>query len=65
MDTELDDLPAVVAEFRGLSLRRRTVRLQELIGERSTDPNLLQRRALLVTALREGDLWPHEPVVGA
>ena len=36
----------------------RTRKLNQLIGHRSLDPAVLQRRALLVTRLNDAALWP-------
>jgi hypothetical protein len=56
----MESVQDVVARFRRLSLRDRTVALHRLIGPIDRDPNVMQWRALLVTALREAKLWPNE-----
>lgn len=49
-----------VRRFQTLALPQRTAELQRMIGPVVLDPDVMQRRALLVTALREANLWPGE-----
>jgi len=58
-DFELPPLVELVRDLRRLgTVRERTRALQVLIGSPAKSPAELQRRALLVTALREARLWP-------
>jgi len=54
-------LPEVVREFRHTPAAKRTALLQSYIGPHSNSPAELHRRALLVTALNEAELWPPGP----
>jgi hypothetical protein len=51
---------AVVSAARCTTLERRTAALQEILGPVSEVPEVLHRRAEIVTALRVAELWPVE-----
>lgn len=47
-----------VRHMRAMTPRQKHEYLQELIGPPSDDADVLQFRALLVTALNEAKIWP-------
>ena len=62
-DSEFFDVAVELQRMRGMPFNDRTRRLQVLLGPKSEDPHVLQRRALLISALREAELWPMRPAL--
>lgn len=58
----LPSVVSVVSAARKVTPARRTACLQEFLGAPCDAPEVLQRRAEIVTALREAGLWPVDMV---
>lgn len=62
MSADLDNVAVVVEGLRATPRAERKAKLQRLIGHRTESPLILDRRAKLVTALREAGLYPGESI---
>ena len=59
----MESIYDVVERFKRLTMQDRTAALNRLIGPVILDQDVMQWRALLVTALREAKLWPYQEAV--